>query len=287
MRWKNQSDLPPPAEPISTLPMIRYYKGHPEMKNRHSPLSEWKILSDHPAYDKTAAVLRAGNITWYCEYTDKTAGSHTILYLHPAFWNTAESLTAYQTDLLRSLIGLAADDTEEYFDMISRYIRTALQTAEDLWNKQTEFCRFYCGTDVLDGGPCESCDRYSAPRDTKVSVDLEKYLERNAEELRRQTAEFEASIRSKNAEKTISWKKMFPGETSLPASFQEYADLYFERKNEILAGIQEVRTFLAELREVTDLFHDGKYKDVKEFCKLADENDIRRNNGSLDPVRYV
>jgi|LSQX01.2.fsa_nt_gb hypothetical protein len=267
--------------------MIRYYKGHPEMKYRHSPLSEWKILSDHPAYDKTAAVLRAGNFTWYCEYTDKTAGSHTILYLHPAFWNTAESLTAYQTDILRSLIGLAADDTAEYFDIIHRYLRTATKTAEALWNKQTEFCRFYCGTDVLDGGPSESCDRYSAPGDTKVSADLEKYLERNAEELRRQTAEFDALIRSKNAEKTIGWKKMFPGETSLPASFQEYADLYFERKNEILAGIQEVRTFLAELREVTDLFDDGKYKDVKGFCKLADENDIRRNNGSLDPVRYV
>ena len=241
------------------------------MKNRHSPLSEWKILSDHPAYDKTAAVLRAGNITWYCEYTDKTAGSPTILFLHPAFWSTAESLTAYQTDLLRSLIGLAADDTAEYFAVIHRYIRTAIKTAEDLWYKQTEFCRFYCGTDVLDGGPFESCDRYSAPRDTKVSADLEKYLERNGKELLRQTAEFEALIRSKNAEKTISWKKMFPGETSLPASFQEYAGLYFERKNEILAGIQEVRTFLAELREVTDLFHDGKYKDVKGFCKRADE----------------
>lgn len=267
--------------------MIRYYKGHPEMKNRHSPLSEWKILSDHPAYDKTAAVLRAGKITWYCEYTDKTAGRHTILFLHPAFWNTAESLTAYQTDILRSLIGLPADDPREYFDMISRYLRTALQTAEDLWYKQTEFCRFYCGTDVLDGGPLDSCDIYSPPGDTKVSADLEKYLVRNAEELRRQTAEFEALLRSKNAEKTIGWKKMFPGETSLPGSFEEYAGRYFERKNAILAGIQEVRTFLAELREVTDLFDEGKYKDVKGFCKLADENDLRRNNGSLDPVRYV
>ena len=95
--------------------MIRYYQGHPEMKNRHSPLSEWKILSDHPAYDKTASVLRAGNITWYCEYTDKTAGNHTILFLNPTFWNTAGSLTAYQTDILRSLIGLAADDPREYF----------------------------------------------------------------------------------------------------------------------------------------------------------------------------
>lgn len=267
--------------------MIRYYKGHPEMKNRHAPLSEWKILSDHPAYDKTASVLRAGKIIWYCEYTDKTAGRHTILFLHPAFWNTAESLTANQTDLLRSLIGLAADEPREYFDMISRYLRTALQTAEDLWYKQTEFCRFYCGTDVLDGGPCESCDRYSAPGDTKVSADLEKYLVRNAKELRRQTAEFEALLRSKNAEKTIGWKNMYPGETSLPGSFQEYAGRYFERKNAILAGIQEVRTFLAELREVTDLFDEGKYKDVKGFCKLADENDLRRNNGSLDPVRYV
>ncbi|MEA5038151.1 hypothetical protein SDC9_28605 [bioreactor metagenome] len=287
MRWKNQYDLPPPAEPISTPAVIRYYQGHPEMKNRHSPPSEWKELSDHPAYDKTAAVLRAGKITWYCEYTDKTASRHTILFLNPTFWNTAGSFTADQTDLMRSLIGLAADEPREYVDMISRYLRTALQTAQVLWNKQTEFCRFYCGTDVLDGGPFESCDIYSAPRDTKVSADLDKYLERNAKELRRQTAEFEASIRSKNAEKTIGWKKMFPGDNRLPGSFQEYAGLYFERKNAILAGIQEVRTFLAELREVTDLFDEGKYKDVKGFCKLADENDLRRNDGSLDPAGYV
>ena len=267
--------------------MIRYYQGHPEMKNRHSPLSEWKILSDHPAYDKTASVLRTGNITWYCEYTDKTAGRHTILFLNPTFWNTAGSLTAYQTDILRSLIGLAADDPREYFDMISRHIRTALKAAEELWNKQTEFCRFYFGTDVLDGGPFESCDIYSAPGDTKVSADLEKYLDRNAKELRRQTAEFETSIRSENGEKTIGWKKMFPGDNSLPGSFEEYAGLYFERKNAILAGIQEVCTFLAELREVTDRFDEGKYKDVKGFCKHADENDLRRNDGSLDPAGYV
>jgi len=267
--------------------MIRYYQGHPEMKNRHSPLSEWKILSDHPAYDKTASVLRAGNITWYCEYTDKTAGNHTILFLNPTFWNTAGSLTAYQTDILRSLIGLAADDPREYFAVIHRYIRTALKAAEELWNKQTEFCRFYLGTDVLDGGPSDSCARYSAPGDTKVSADLEKYLEQNAKELRRQTAEFEASIRSGNAEKTIDWMKIFPGDNRLPGSFEEYADRYFERKNAILAGIEEVRIFLAELREVTDRFDDGTYKDVKGFCKLADEKDIRRNDGSLDPAGYV
>ena len=124
-------------------------------------------------------------------------------------------------------------------------------------------------------------------RGHKVSADLEKYLEQNAKELRRQTAEFETSIRSKNAEKTIGWKKMFPGDNRLPGSFEEYAGLHFERKNAILAGIEEVRTFLAELREVTDRFDEGKYKDVKGLCKLADEKDIRRNNGSLDPVRYV
>ncbi|MPL90310.1 hypothetical protein SDC9_36358 [bioreactor metagenome] len=118
-------------------------------------------------------------------------------------------------------------------------------------------------------------------------MNLEKYLERNAKELRRQTAEFEASIRSENAEKTIGWMKIFSGDNSLPGSFEKYAGLYFERKNAILAGIEEVHIFLAELREVTDRFDDGKYKDVKEFCKLADEKDIRRNDGSLDPFRYV
>lgn len=250
-------------------------------------MSEWKILSVHPAYDKTAAVLRAGKIIWYCEYTEKTASNHTILFLHPAFWNTADSFTAYQMDLLRSIIGLAADDPAEYFAVIHRYIRTALQTAADLWNKQTEFCRYYLGTNVLDGGPFESCDIYSAPGDTKVSADLDKYLERNAKELRRQTAEFEALIRSENGEKTISWKKMFPGDNSLPGSFEEYAGLYFERKNAILQGIKQVHTFLTEMREVTNRFDGGKYKDMRGFCKLADGKDIRRNDCSLDPVKYV
>jgi len=179
------------------------------------------------------------------------------------------------------------DHPAEYVAVVHRYIGTALQTAEDLWNKQTEFCRYYLGTDVLDGGPSDSCARYSAPGDITASVNLEKYLEQNAKELRRQTAEFEASIRSEHAEKTIDWMKIFPGDNRLPGSFEEYAGLYFERKNAILAGIEEVRIFLAKLREVTDRFDDGTYKDVKGFCKLADEKDIRRNDGSLDPVRYV